>query len=290
MGLRQGLGLLLTELVNGLFNEVAVLVRHGVAAGKSLFDEVRERLVRVVATVVRKIPDAVSQAFQGGVSGFMSNLLTFLLNNFFSTAKRFVTVIREGLLGLVRAFRMMFFPPQGMTGDQALQEGLKILTTVVVSSVGMLLNESVSAFMATLPFLKPFADMLTPVLIGILSGLLSAFLAYQIDCLFDRYRHSMDERLMDELMADGKRREAFAAELTTLSEQSLSNVDKYSQSIGLYQQVGAAYGAAGASAAAVLVSLERTVSETRAQVADSNAMVAFINESQSDIENFLNTI
>lgn len=290
MGLRQALGLLLTELVNGLFNEVKVLIQHGVTAGKTLFAEVRERLARVIAATVRKIPDAVSQLFQGGVSGFMSNLLTFVLNNFFSTAKRFVTVIREGLLGLFGAFKMIFFPPAGMTGDQALQEGLKLLTAVVVSSVGLLLNESVSAFMATLPFLKPFADLVTPVLIGIMSGLLSAFLAYQIDCLFDRYRHSMTEKLMDELIADSKRRDVFATELVALSDSSLGNIEGYSKSIGLYREVGLVLGAASTTAAAVLTSLEQTVAETRAQVADSIAMVGFINDSQSDIEQFLKTL
>lgn len=82
MGLRQSLGLLLTELVNGLFNEFKVLIKAGVEAGKTLFEEIKERLQRVIASVVKKIPAAASQAFQGGVSGFMSNLITFLINNF----------------------------------------------------------------------------------------------------------------------------------------------------------------------------------------------------------------
>lgn len=136
MGLRQSLGLLLTELVNGLFNEFKVLIKAGVEAGKTLFEEIKERLQRVIASVVKKIPAAASQAFQGGVSGFMSNLITFLINNFLSTAKRFVTIIREGLLGLVKAFKMIMFPPKGMTSSEALQEGLKVLTAVVVTSVG----------------------------------------------------------------------------------------------------------------------------------------------------------
>lgn len=290
MGMRQALGLLLTEMVNGLFNEFKVLIKHGVEAGKTLFEEIRQRLARVIQSVVKKIPDAVGQMFQGGVSGFMSNLLTFLINNFLSTAKRFVTVIREGLLGLFRAFKMIFFPPKHMTGDQALQEGLKILTTVVVTSVGLLLNETVATFMATVPFLKPFADLITPVLIGIMTGLLSAFLAYQIDCLFDRYRHSLSEKFMDELLADAKRRDEFANELVTLSETSLGNIENYSKSITLYQSIGATLGSAGLAASATLASLEKTVAETGEQVAKSFAMIDFINESQSEIEDFLKTL
>ncbi len=290
MGMRQALGLLLTELVNGLFNEFKVLIKQGVEAGKTLFEEIRQRLARVIESVVKKIPDAVGQMFQGGVSGFMSNLLTFLINNFLSTAKRFVTVIREGLLGLFRAFKMIFFPPKHMTADQALQEGLKILTTVVITAVGLLLNETVATFMATVPFLKPFADLITPVLIGIMTGLLSAFLAYQIDCLFDRYRHSLSEKFMDELLADAKRRNEFANELVTLSETSLGNIENYSKSITLYQSIGATLGSAGLAASATLASLEKTVADTGEQVAKSFAMIDFINESQSEIEDFLKTL
>ena len=289
-GMCQALGLLLTELVNGLFNEFKVLIKHGVEAGKTLFEEIRERLARVIDLVVKKIPDAVSQMFQGGVSGFMSNLLTFLINSFLSTAKRFVTVIREGLLGLFRAFKMIFFPPTHMTSDQALQEGLKILTAVVITSVGLLLTETMGGFMATVPFLKPFADLITPVLIGIMTGLLSAFLAYQIDCLFDRYRNSQSEKFIDELLTDAKRRDEFATELVALSETSLGNIENYSKSISLYQSIGVTLGAAGTAAAATLASLEQTVVETGEQVAKSFAMIDFINESQSEIDDFLKTL
>jgi len=290
MGMRQALGVLLTELVNGLFNEFKILIKQGIEAGKTLFEEIRQRLARVTDSVVKKIPDALGQLFQGGVSGFMSNLLTFLLNNFLSTAKRFVTVIREGLLGLFRAFKMIFFPPKEMSRDQALQEGLKILTTVVVSSVGILLTETVATFMATIPFLKPFSDLVTPVLIGILTGLASAFLAYQIDCLFDRYRHSLSEKFMDELLLDGKRRDKLAGELITLSEQSLSNIESYQKSIAVYQNIGSTLGSASLAASATLTSLEQTVAETAEQVNKSIATIAFINDSQSEIVDFLKTL
>lgn len=290
MGLRQALGILLTELVNGVFNEFKLLIKHGVEQGSTLFEEIRARLAKVIVAVVKKVPDAIGQLFRGGISGFMSNLLTFVLNSFFSTAKRFVTVIREGLIGLFRAFKMIFFPPKHMEADQALQEGLKILSAVVVTSVGLLFTESVSVFMATLPFLKPVADVVAPVLIGILTGLLSAFLAYQIDALFDRYRHSLDEKFIDELMADAKRREDFSNELVTLSQQSLGNIDNYAKSISMYQSIGVSMGVAGRAASATEASIAQTIAETEAQVGRSLAMVDFINDSQAGIDDFLNTI
>lgn len=290
MGMRQAVGLLLTELVNGLFNEFKVLIKHGVQMGKTLLDEIRDRFMRVAETVVKKIPDAISQMIEGGASGFMSNLLTFVLNNFLSTAKSFVTVIREGLIGLYRAFKMIFFPPAHMTGDEALQAGLKILTAVVVSSVGILVSETVMTFMVSLPFLKPLADMVAPVLIGIVTGLLSAFLAYQIDCLFDRHRYALSEKFLDELIANANRHNEFADELVSLCERSLSNVENYSKSIALYQETGAALGVAGRSSAATLASLERTIDDVRQQTTRSREMTDYINDSQIEIEAFLKTL
>jgi hypothetical protein len=288
MGLRQALGVLLTELVNALFNEILALIKHGVEIGKTIFEEIRERLGRIIESVAKKLPDAVSQMFEGGVSGFMSNLLTFLLNNFLSTAKRFVTVIREGLLGLFKAFKMIFFPPANMTKQEALQAGLKILTALVITTVGILLQETIATFMATLPFLKPFADIITPILIGTMTGLLSAFIAYQIDCMFDRFLKN--ERQLDELIADAERRDKFANELVKLSNSSLENVSNYSKSIAVYQSIGNTLGTAGLAANATLNSLEATVSETSKQVAKSLEAIDFINSSQIEIEGFLKTI
>lgn len=290
MGLRQAMGLLLNELVNGVFNEIKTLIKHGVEAGKSLLEEIRDRLFKVIQSVVKKIPDAAAQLFHGGVSGFMSNLLTFVLNSFLSTAKRFVTAIREGLTGLYRAFKMILFPPEHLSDDEALQEGLKILTAVVISSVGIILTESVATFMATVPFLKEIADIVTSVVMGILTGLLTAFLGYQIDCMFDRYRHSLDEKLLDELIADSKHQETFANELATLAESSLGNVESFAKSVSIYQHVGESLGSAGKVAAATLASLEHTVAETRNQVRKSIDMIAFIDESQGAIDDFLKTI
>ena len=287
MGLRQSLGLLLTELVNGLFNEFKVLIKAGVEAGKTLFEEIKERLQRVIASVVKKIPAAASQAFQGGVSGFMSNLITFLINNFLSTAKRFVTIIREGLLGLVKAFKMIMFPPKGMTSSEALQEGLKVLTAVVVTSVGFLLQESVATFLKTVPFLIPVADAVSGVLIGIMTGLLSAFLAYQLDNVFARYRYAYDEKLLDAIATDAKLTEKMASDLVVASEASLSSIAKYGESIKSYEKTGELLGAAGRASQAVASSLAQAVESAKTQVVETKEMISYLDETNALLDDFL---
>ncbi|HEY1936263.1 MAG TPA: hypothetical protein VGG99_30005 [Acetobacteraceae bacterium] len=290
MGVRQAFGLLLAELVNGLFNEVKMLIRHGVEAGQTLFDDLRQRLARVVKAVARKIPDAVGQMLQGGVSGFMSNLLTFLLNNLVSTEKRFVTAIREGILGLIKACKMILFPPPTMTGEESLRQGLKDLSVVVASTVGLLIRESVNGFVMTVPLLAPFADIVALALVGILTGLVSAFAAYQIDCLFDRHLNRHGEKFMDELLADAGRRATFASELVAISGTSLENLSSYARAIDLYDQTSETFEAAKLTSSATLASLEELVAEAEEQVANSKATADYIASSQPEIEEFLKTI
>lgn len=80
MSLQEGLGVLLVELVKGLFSEFVQLFKKGVEAGKSLLEEMTSRLKKVLTSVIKKIPDALDAAIKGGISGFFSNLVTFLIN------------------------------------------------------------------------------------------------------------------------------------------------------------------------------------------------------------------
>lgn len=288
MGFKEGLGLLLVELVNGLFNEFIILFKQGMNAGESLFKEIGKRLKKILKSVIQKIPNALEASVQGSVSGLLSNLVTFLINNFLSTAKRFVTMIRDGFLGLLRAFKMIFFPPKNMTSDEALQEGLKILSTVIFSSIGLLLNESISAFLATVPFIKPIADLITPVLLGISTGLISVFIAYQIDSYFEGKQ--LDRKLLDTMIANSQSLDGFSTAVEENCFKSLENIQNYSTSLILYQNILDTYEESYDISGNTLSSLERINAETVMQISKSNSMINQINDTQSEIELFLNKI
>jgi hypothetical protein len=255
MALRQSMGVLLTELVQSLFTEAKDLIARGVEFGAEFLKEIGARLLRVAENVIRKLPAAGAALIEGGVSGFVSNLITFLLNNFVSTAKRFVTVIREGLIGLFRALKMILFPPKHMTADEALQAGLKLLGAAVITGLGTIIGESVANFLVTVPFLGSIAQVVAPALMGILTGLLSALLAYQIDRMFDRRR--MDEQMLDAMLADAKARSLFADQLVEQVAQSVQLLELNVQSIASYTATGIHYTEAAANADETLGSIER---------------------------------
>lgn len=287
MGIRQSMGVLLTELVQSLFTEVKELIAKGVAFGKELLKEIGDRLLRIAENVARKLPEAGMALFEGGISGFVSNLLTFILNNFLSTAKRFVSAIREGLFGLLRAMKMIFFPPSNMTADEALQVGLKILGAVLLTTVGTILGESVVTFLASVPILAPIAQVAAPALMGILTGLLSAFLAYQIDGMFDRYRHQVDEKILDAMLADSASREILAERLVEQTNRSVETMELNLRSIASYAAVSISLDQAAANACTTSALIGKMEEQSASFVRDAAESLPLIESDYVRVDAFL---
>ena len=182
--LRQAMGVLLYEFVNGSFIEIKAIVR-GKQSEKNCIDELIESLKRVMNRVISKLKHAFDAAIQGGVQGFVSNLLTFLINNLITTAKKFVTIIREGMQGLWRAIKLMFNPPKDMTAIEIAREVTKIISGVVTIGLGLLLEESVKGFILSVPIFVPFAEVLAAALTAITTGVVGALVVYGLDQMFD---------------------------------------------------------------------------------------------------------
>lgn len=182
--LRQALGVVLHEFVNGSFSEIKTLVKD-LHSQKNLIDRLIESLKRVMNRVINKLKAALEAALQGGVQGFISNLLMFLINNLITTSKKIVTIIRESMQSLWKAIKLMVNPPEGLSSMEVTREVTKIIAAVVTTGLGMLMEESVKGFIMSIPVLTPIADMLAIALTAIMTGIAGALIVYGIDQLFD---------------------------------------------------------------------------------------------------------
>ncbi|WP_130732815.1 hypothetical protein [Komagataeibacter xylinus] len=180
--LQQAFGVLLHEFVNGSFVEIKLILQA--PDQESLIDQIVESLKRVMKRVVAKLKSALDAAISGAIQGFASNLLTFLINNFITTAKKVVTIIRESLRGIWRAMKLMINPPEGMSTLEVAREVTKILSATITTAIGMLLEKSVSGFIAASP-LAFLAPILAPALTAIITGIAASLLIYGIDRAFD---------------------------------------------------------------------------------------------------------
>lgn len=285
MGIKQAVGVLLVELVNGLFNELRELIRSGVELGVELLKDIGRRLKKLAVLLARKLPSALWQGVQGGLSGFVSNLVTFLLNNFVSTAKRFVTAIRESLLGLVKALKMIFFPPKEMTPDAARQKGMTMLAAVAVGVVALLMQESVTGFLMSIPPLTPFAEMVGSGLIAIVSGLLTAYIGYHIARLFDLA--ALREDQLDAAMESAVKQQELATALVANTAVSLQTLERNIQSIQLYQATGRSLAEAGALAVSSALIGDQTAALAALQVANAEACIQHTDRALARVDELL---
>lgn len=182
--LRQALGVLIHEFVNGSFIEIKVLLidKHD---EQNLIDRLIESLKRVMQRVINKLNAALEALLQGGAQGFISNLLTFLINNLITTAKKFVTVIREGMQGLWQAIKLILDPPKDIQAMEIARQVTKIIAGVVTAGLGMLMEESVKGFITSIPLLVPIADILSTAITAIITGIVGALVVYGLDRIFD---------------------------------------------------------------------------------------------------------
>lgn len=191
MGLQQSIGLLLTEFFATTFDEISDAYKNGFKdslKSQSFFEALRIRLSRISERVAARWKDALSAFKEGAISGFLSNLVTMLINTLVTTGKRIVRVIREGFLSITKALKMALFPPEGMTRAEASDAALKLLATGITVSLGILAEEvvekTVLAFFSThLPPLAPFAPTVSAIFVGAMTGIVSSLLVYGLNQL-----------------------------------------------------------------------------------------------------------
>lgn len=191
MGLQQSLGLLLSEFFSAAFDEIADSYKNGFRdslKSKGFFDALKIRLGRIAERVIARFKDAWTAFKEGTISGFLSNLITMLINMLVTTGKRIVRVIREGFMSILKAIKMALFPPEGMTRAEAADAALKLLATGVAVTMGILSEEAVEKsvtafFTANMPPLAPYASMISSVFVGAVTGIVSAVLVYGLDKL-----------------------------------------------------------------------------------------------------------
>lgn len=205
MGMQQALGLLLAEFFEATFDEISDIYHNGFKSGfnnDSFLSVLKERLSRIAVRLTSKWKEA-SQAFSSGfISGFLSNLVTVVINTFYTTSKRLVRIIREGFFSLLKAIKMVCFPPENMSLGEAAHQATKLLATGVLVIIGVLIEQKASELIAAVPIIKTYADILTPVLVGSLTALATTLVVYCIDKidLFDvvaKERHAFTIKMLD---------------------------------------------------------------------------------------------
>lgn len=187
LAFRQVLGLVLKDLAEGLIQDIKALIREGFQSIRQLVEMLRYRLEQTVLRLKERWADYLKEGVTAGVTGFLSSLITLLVNALVTTAKHIVTIIREGTLAVLKSVKLIVSPEPGMTATDIGYEVLKLLSGAVVTAVGLSIQESLAKALSTVPLLMPLANELAAVATAILSGTAGLLVVLA----FDRLKEAM---------------------------------------------------------------------------------------------------
>lgn len=180
MGAQQAFGVLLVEFFSSSFIEIRNAFNEGLE-GEMLYKEIKIRLKRIGHNLASKWKGVIQGFSDGFISGFISNLITVIVNMFVTTAKRLVRMIREGVFSLLKALKLILFPPANMSYQEVMHEAMKLIAAGGIVIAGVALEEVVKNMVSSIPFLAPFAPVVTAVIVGSLTAIAMALVTYLID-------------------------------------------------------------------------------------------------------------
>lgn len=184
MGMQQAIGLVMTEFFTALFDEILDIYKNGFSNGfedDRFFIVLKDRLKNIALKIQAKWKDVAIAFKDGFLSGFISNLVTTAINMFVTTGKRVVRIIREGIFSLFKAIKMLIFPPENMTYEEAMHEAKKVVASGLIISLGVIAEQYIDTLIKGSVILEPFSDILTTIFVGAITGLAVTMTVYYID-------------------------------------------------------------------------------------------------------------
>ncbi len=177
---QRALGVVLVEFFACALHEIRDWEHKG-RQHHSLMAELQHRLARVAKACMAKLDQALAALGQGFVSGFLSNLVTTLVNVFTTTTMRFMRTLREGAQALLGALKVLLAPAGESSWQQRMHESSKLMLAGGMVVGGIALEEWLSVQLAAVAWLAPMAHVLVAAITGAVVAMGNTFVLYLVD-------------------------------------------------------------------------------------------------------------
>lgn len=197
MAAYHALGAIMRELTQAVFEEIHITFRQrGTESLKEIARRFKDRTEAILVELKAKWKDILSGSIEAGITAFLSNVLIFVINLFFTTLKKLVSIIRAGFVSFCQAVKILANPPPGMDPEEVNFQALKILTAGLIGAASMGLGASIEKLLQAVPGLQPLmmfpvpfpgetprtvSDILATTLSGLAGGLLTTIALYFMD-------------------------------------------------------------------------------------------------------------
>lgn len=163
MAIYTAIGEILKEFIIGMSIELKTLFKEfGNESLGDIFKRFAKRLKQIWANLRARWKDIIAGSFEAGIVAFFGNLVVFVINIVFTTFKRTVQIIRAGFASLCQAVKKLF--DKNTPQNERLFEASKIFVVGLISSVTMLSNETILAWLKTIPGINVLFNIPLPFL------------------------------------------------------------------------------------------------------------------------------
>lgn len=189
MAIRQGLGIVFTEVTMTIIDEIPNTIK--VLRGNFSVEKFLNKIGNIVSVaferVKNKLGDILEAIKTGFVSGAFNSIITTIINMFFTTAKNIVRLIKEAMVSITEAVRILFFDKEERTTGERVIAASKIIITGASTVLGVFFEQAIAASLqgtgvTTIPVIGPVLEDIIPIFAGtLLTGIISVTFLYFMD-------------------------------------------------------------------------------------------------------------
>lgn len=149
MGIRQGLGIIFTELTMIVMEEMPALFKDlkGNFNISAFLCKLSKIVKKAFGKIKAKFMDIMEAIKTGFVAGVFNSVVTTIINMFFTTTKNLVKLIRQCMISLTQAIKILFFDDKKSSFEVRAREATKVIFTGVSVVIGILVQESVNSML-----------------------------------------------------------------------------------------------------------------------------------------------
>ena len=169
LGKREVLGLVLVEFADASIRCIRKLInlyKKGAFKYTQILTEFKVALLETRAGVLNKYKEIISKFKDSVLSGFLSTVLTFIINNFITTAKQIVTIVREMVLSLVEAGKILLSGNYETQDEKVSAATDKVLNSMTIC-LTTLIAVSVQKALIGIPYNDCFSQAIAAILVGL---------------------------------------------------------------------------------------------------------------------------
>lgn len=193
----SAIGVIIHDFSLAVIEELKYILKNwGHKSLKELFHHFKMKISAVMDEIKSKWKSILAGSFEAGLIAFLSNILVFVINVFATTLKKLVGMIRAGFVSLCKAVKIMAFPPEGISRDEANFEAVKVLTAGIIGALSLGLSAAIEKGLQAIPGLQPImmypipsmgkeprtvSDIVSVTLSAVAGGLVTTVVLYFMD-------------------------------------------------------------------------------------------------------------